>query len=161
MSCTTSFILYYKLAVTTMVGISGTMSSDTLLPLPRWPATRAWYDPLEHRRFFYRGMNMSSPLGWLAGQNEGEVSHFSRTLCLLDDWNLGFFGEDWRFDSCLSCCFVSWNWSRGKCFKQVDVPLLLNDAGIMTWFLVEKVSAILFNKTGAPVFCMNPPNKGN
>ena len=32
--------------------ISGTMSLDTMLPLPRWPATRAWYDPLEHRRFF-------------------------------------------------------------------------------------------------------------
>ena len=31
--------------------ISGTMSLDTMLPLPRWPATRAWYDPLEHRRF--------------------------------------------------------------------------------------------------------------
>lgn len=45
-------------------------------------------------------------------------------------------------DSYLSCCFLSWNWSCRKCFNQVDVPRLLKDAGIMTWFLVEKVRAL-------------------
>ena len=40
--------------------ISGTMSLD-MLPLPRWPATRAWYDPLEHRRYFTPGWICQAP----------------------------------------------------------------------------------------------------